>query len=71
MLLALGNWEVDASWPGGQNHRCRRGRSGLDSRPVESDSRQQLAAAMMFLQSCVVQTLSHGDGPRRSLLASG
>ena len=32
--------------------------------------RQRLATAQTFLQSCIAQALSHGDGPRYSLHAS-
>ena len=44
---------------------------GLILGPVKSaQCRQRPATAVTFVRSCVVQTLSHGDGPRHSLHAS-
>ena len=44
---------------------------GLNPGPFKSaQCRQRLAIAAMFLRSCVVQTLTCGDGARNTLHAS-
>ena len=46
------------------------GVEGHGFNPRASKMEHSLATAATFLRSCVVQAISHGDGPRHSLHAS-
>ena len=58
-LILFDDSILSSGWPGGDSLSSRAGQIG-----------RSVATAAMFLRSCVVQTLSRGDGSRHSLLAS-